>query len=58
MSSEPRFTECDLCVLKDTDAICCLVNRLSLALHNLAKELPVLRMFAADTKTCEWFSEQ
>ena len=54
-----EFPECKNCDCYDYELICCAASQLGLAVHNLWREIPVIKSLFENTppKKCAWFME-
>ena len=60
MESDCYFDECKNCIYKEhnEDLLCCLSNRLNLALHRLLLEIPLVNKFIDKNKYCYMFEKE
>lgn len=56
MKSDCYFEECKDCMYNECNnfLMCCLTNRLSLALHRLFLGIPIVNKFISKNKYCHW----
>ena len=60
MKSDCYFEECKDCMYKECNNFLmgCLTNRLSLALHRLLLELPIVNKFIRKNEHCHWYLKE